>query len=73
MDPYERGEVMSDQYNDWMVKNIYLNVQGNILATEFVETFKEYPPSQPPASYTVDPEAILKMLHQQQAELQVKG
>jgi len=66
MDPYERADITSDQYNDWVVHNVYLNVQGTILATEFMETFKEYPPSQAPASFTVDPEGILKMLHRQQ-------
>jgi arylsulfatase len=69
MDPYERADITSDQYNDWRTKNIYLNVQGVILAEEFIETFREYPPSQAPASFTVDPEAILKILRRQQAEL----
>ena len=32
-----------------------------------METFKEYPASQAPASFTVDPNAILKMLKSQQA------
>jgi arylsulfatase A-like enzyme len=70
MDPYERADITSDQYNDWLVKNVYLNVQGTILGTEFMETFKEYPPSQHPASFTVDPDGILKMLeHQQQQSM----
>jgi arylsulfatase A-like enzyme len=68
MDPYERAEITSDQYYDWMVHNVYLNVQGTIIATEFMETFKEYPPSQAPASFTVNPDAILDMLKRQQAE-----
>jgi arylsulfatase len=25
-----------------------------------METFKEYPPSQPPASFTIDPEGVVK-------------
>jgi arylsulfatase A-like enzyme len=45
MDPYERADITSDQYNDWLTKNVYLNVQGTIHAEEFMETFKEYPPS----------------------------
>src|SRR5271169_6465568 len=56
MDPYERADITSDQYNDWLVHNVYLNVQGTILGENFIETFKEYPPSQAPASFTVDPE-----------------
>jgi arylsulfatase len=61
MDPYERAEISSDQYNDWQVHNVYLAVQGQLVAAEFAETFKEYPPSQPPASFTVDPEAIVNI------------
>jgi hypothetical protein len=69
MDPYERAEITSDQYNDWLVHNMYLNVRGTILATEFIETFKEYPASQLPASFTVDPDSILKMLRYQQSQM----
>ena len=67
MDPDERADITSDQYNDWLVHNVYLNVQGTILATEFIQTFRQYPASQAPASFTVDPESILKMLREQQA------
>jgi arylsulfatase A-like enzyme len=59
MDPYERADVVSDQYYDWMVHNVYLGVKAQILAQEFMATFKDYPPSQPPASFTVDPDAIV--------------
>jgi hypothetical protein len=60
MDPYERADIVSDQYYDWLVHNIYIGVQAQILAQEFMATFKEYPPSQPPASFTIDPEQIVK-------------
>jgi arylsulfatase A-like enzyme len=69
MDPYERADITSDQYNDWLVHNVYLNVQGVMLSEEFMDTFKEYPASQAPASFTVDPEAILKMLKYQQSQM----
>jgi arylsulfatase A-like enzyme len=69
MDPYERAPITSDQYYDWMVHNIYLDFQGQIRAIEFMETFKEYPPSQPPASFSVNPEQILDMLKRQQSEM----
>jgi len=61
MDPYERADTVSDQYYDWVVHNIYLQVKAQILAQEFAATFKEYPPSQPPASFTIDPEAIVNI------------
>src|SRR3984885_9624146 len=69
MDPYERADITSDQYYDWLVHNVYLNFQGQILAEQFMETFKEYPPSQAPASFSIDPEGILKMLERQKAAI----
>ena len=66
MDPYERADITSDQYNDWLIHNVHLNVQGTILGENFIETSKEYLPSQAPASFTVNPDAIMEMLHRQQ-------
>ena len=54
MDPYERADVVSDQYDDWRVKNAYLMGWMNLKAVAFLETFKDYPPSQIPASFTID-------------------
>jgi arylsulfatase A-like enzyme len=68
MDPYERADITSDQYNDWLVHNDYLEILGIMASEEFIETFKEYPPSQAPASFTVDPESVLKMLKMQMAQ-----
>ena len=72
MDPYERADITSDQYGDWMAKNVYLNAQGQILAIQFMETFKEYPPSQAPASFSIDPDGILKILERQKANMGAK-
>jgi len=60
MDPYERAELTSDQYNDWQVHNAYLMFQGGMVAQAFMDTFKDYPPSQLPQSFTIDPEGALK-------------
>ncbi|QRY66283.1 arylsulfatase (plasmid) [Ensifer sp. PDNC004] len=54
MDPYERADTVSDQYNDWLTKNVYLNFLGVQKAAMFLETFIEYPPSQKPASFSID-------------------
>ncbi len=54
MDPYERADITSDQYYDWLVRNDFLMVKGQILAAAFLETFVEYPPSQRPASFSID-------------------
>jgi arylsulfatase len=54
MDPYERAPVVSDQYNDWLAKNDYLLVKGQLKAAAFLQTFVDYPPSQRPASFNIE-------------------
>jgi arylsulfatase len=54
MDPFERADIVSDQYNDWLVKNAYLTGMATMKATDFLNTFVTYPPSQKPATFTVD-------------------
>lgn len=54
MDPFERADVVSDQYNDWLAKNAYLTGIATMKASAFLETFVEYPPSQKPASFSID-------------------
>ena len=54
MDPYERADVVSDQYYDWLTKNDYLLFQGTQKAAKFLQTFVDYPPSQRPASFSID-------------------
>ena len=49
-----RADVVSDQYPDWLVKNDYIITGGMLQATAFLETFVEYPPSQRPASFSID-------------------
>jgi hypothetical protein len=54
MDPYERADITSDQYYQWLVENAYLVGQAQMKAAAFLETFVEYPPSQRPASFSID-------------------
>lgn len=54
MDPYERADVVSDQYNDWLAKNVYLTGIATMKASVFLQTFVDYPPSQHPASFSID-------------------
>lgn len=54
MDPYERADIVSDQYYDWTTKNAYLLPYGVMKTAEFLETFVDYPPSQLPASFSID-------------------
>lgn len=55
MDPMERADIVSDQYDDWRVKNAYLMGWMTFHASsKFLDTFVDYPPSQTPASFTID-------------------
>jgi hypothetical protein len=54
MDPYERANIVSDQYYDWVVRNDFLMVKGQLMAAAFLQTFVDYPPSQRPASFNVE-------------------
>jgi arylsulfatase A-like enzyme len=54
MDPYERADIVSNPYDKWRVENSYLHGELIFHAAAFLETFKEYPPSQRPASFSID-------------------
>jgi hypothetical protein len=52
-DPFERGEE-SFKYNDWFVEHIPLQYAAQAIVHEWLESFKEFPPRQKPASFSVD-------------------
>lgn len=54
MDPCERVDLYSDQYNDWLFKNAYLTGIATMKGSTFMETFLQWPPSQLPASFSID-------------------
>lgn len=54
MDPYEHAEISGSGYDQWRVENAYLVAQGVLKATGFLQTFVEYPPSQRPASFSIE-------------------
>lgn len=54
-DPYERADVTSNTYYDWLMSDgagIFLAAPPIVGA--FLATFKEYPPSQRPSSFSID-------------------
>jgi len=54
MDPYERAEITSNSYNEWLLRHSYMVVPAQALVGEFIATFKEFPPRQRPSSFSVD-------------------
>jgi arylsulfatase len=53
-DPYERAQVTSNTYYDWLIDRAFLLVPAQAYVGQFLETFKEYPPRQKAASFTLD-------------------
>jgi arylsulfatase A-like enzyme len=53
-DPYERADVTSNTYWDWYMDHVYLLLPASVYVAQFLETFKEFPPSQRAASFTID-------------------
>jgi hypothetical protein len=68
MDPFERADIVSDQYDDWRVQNAYLMGWITFHAAAFLKTFVDYPPSQIPASFTIDQiqESVDRRIEQKQ-------
>ena len=53
-DPYERADVTSNTYWDWYLDHAFLLVPAQQYVGKFLATFKDYPPRQKAASFTVD-------------------
>jgi arylsulfatase A-like enzyme len=52
-DPYETGDITGNTYYDWILRHEYLFVPAQGMVTEFLESFKEFPPRQAAASFTI--------------------
>ena len=53
-DPYERAEITSNTYYDWLLDRAYLLVPAQAYVGEFLTTFQEFPPRQKAASFSLD-------------------
>jgi arylsulfatase A-like enzyme len=53
-DPYERADITSNTYYDWYMSNPAAFFIGPPLVAKFLSTFKEFPPSQRPSSFSID-------------------
>ena len=52
-DPYERGMVTSNTYDDWFLDRVYLLLPAQTFVGDFLKTFVEYPPRQKAASFNL--------------------
>jgi len=53
-DPYERADITSNSYWNWLLENAYFTLASSAIIGEFLATFKEFPPRQKAASFTID-------------------
>jgi arylsulfatase A-like enzyme len=53
-DPYERADITSNTYYDWLIDHVFLLVPAQDYVGQFLMTFKDYPPRQKAASFNMD-------------------
>jgi arylsulfatase A-like enzyme len=53
-DPYERADITSNTYWDWLIKRVFLLVPAQAYVAQMLSTLEEFPPRQTPASFSVD-------------------
>jgi arylsulfatase len=54
LDPFERADITSNTYWDWMLDNAFLVLAAQTVVGQFLATFGEFPPRQKAASFTID-------------------
>jgi len=54
MDPYERADKTSNTYWEWIIRHAFVIQAAQNYVGPFLATFKDFPPAQRPASFTVD-------------------
>ena len=64
LDPYERADVTSNTYYDWLLDHAFLAVPTQDYIGKFLMTFKDYPQRQKAASFNLD--EVLENLKQSQ-------
>ncbi len=53
-DPYERAQITSNTYYDWLLDHAFLLVPAQDIVGGFLATFVDYPPRQKAASFSLD-------------------
>jgi len=54
LDPYERANITSNTYYDWLLDHAFMLVPAQSYVAKFLATFKDYPPRQKAASFTIN-------------------
>jgi arylsulfatase len=53
-DPFERAQHNSNTYHDWMIDRAYVLGPMQMVASKFLLTMKEFPPSQTPGDWSLE-------------------
>jgi arylsulfatase A-like enzyme len=53
-DPYERSQLTSNTYYDWLLDRVYLMLPASDYVGKFLMTFKEFPPRQKAGSFNLE-------------------
>ncbi|GKQ54621.1 arylsulfatase [Bradyrhizobium sp. Ce-3] len=60
-DPFERADITSNTYWDWLMDHAYIQYGAVAEIAKYLDTYKDYPPSQKPASFSV--EGLMEDMH----------
>ena len=53
-DPFERADTDSNRYNEWWVDRVPRLFEAQEVVAQFLGSLQQFPPSQRPASFTID-------------------
>ena len=53
-DPYERADITSNTYYDWLIRRAYVLQAAQAYVGKFLESFKEFPQRQKAATFNLD-------------------
>jgi arylsulfatase len=65
-DPFEKASYEASDYPHWLVDHAYLLVPAQALVAQWLQSFREYPPRQKPASFNLN-EVMAKLSSQGKA------
>lgn len=66
MDPYERADITSNTYYDYLLNHAFLLIPAQEYVAKFLATFKEFPPRQKAASFSID--QVLETMQKSQGD-----
>jgi arylsulfatase len=61
-DPFEKAQFESIYYSDWNIRRVFLLVPAQEYVAKWISSFKEFPPRQKPASFSLD--EVMKKLEE---------